>query len=206
MHGREEQTTDGLDEDIERINNEADGVVQLAIQEREKHPDRADEVYEEALNRIRNEVFRDGALGPGTGALDPVPFLERLGEAFGRFEERTVSEHLDLRTIIEITQRAADAMGEKKYSLGQRADTPSGMKMVDVKVSLPPDKALHKVEAAGVCMENLVHLDLLEPYYDVFRCHLFYDPEDMRLTIKGRTEFVREALDEEIEPDDAEEE
>lgn len=196
MRQKEEQHIDGLDEDIQRLNNEADGVVQLAIREKDKDLSRADEIYEEALNRIREDIFHDGCLGPATAAADPMPYLERLGEAFGKFEERVISDELDLRLLIEVAQRAASTLGENKYIIGRRVDTPAGPKYMDLKTNLAPDKALHKLEAAGVTMDNLVHLDILEPYFDVFRGQVFYDPKKRLLSVKGRTEFVRKALDE----------
>lgn len=187
---------EGVDEEMERLNNEADGVIQLAIKEKEKHPERAEEIFEEALSRIKEDIFGPGRLGPASGSLDPAPFFERLGEAFGKFDEEVISDDLDLRTIVEVAHRAARSFGEKRYILGQRADTPAGFKTIDLKTDLPPDKALHKLEAAGITMDNLVHLDLTEPYFDVYRGQVFFDADRRLLIIKGTTEFVREALGE----------
>jgi hypothetical protein len=185
----------GLDEDIERLGKEAEGVIQLAIQERDRNPDMTDEIFETAISRIKNEIFGSGALGPATGAADPDPYIEQLGQAFDRFDERVLEKGLSLETVIEVAHRAAKDLNIKKYSIGKVADTPAGSKFVDIKVRMEPSKAMVVLGTEGLTMDNLNHLDIEEQYFDIFRCRVYFDGKTKQLVVRGRKDFVDEVME-----------
>jgi hypothetical protein len=192
---REVQKNPHFEAEMRALYERAQKVVDEAFKARKKDPAAANSIYENAMDRLKNEVFRDGCLGPGTGAADPYPYFEQLGKEFGRFDSREMDlRKVSIEEFVRIAHRAAKFLGENKYGIAKMVEERPGWKGFDIKVESDPAKVARELEEWGLKWDKVYHFEISETYYDIHRCKFEIIRFQQKAIVKGRKEFVDEVM------------
>ncbi len=185
--------------ELKELNDRAAALVDAALKELAADPAAADAIFSRTVEMIENEIFPDGCLGPGTAAANPEPYLEQIGRACGRFDERIFSpEDLTLAFILRSARRAAQFFGLREFCVGKAVEEPPQWRSITIRSdSDASDEAItERAEPFGLSLATLKYLSIIEPYFDRFRCRYEYDQATGRLTVRGRKAFVDAVVDE----------
>jgi hypothetical protein len=192
----EEQWSPTFAEDMKRLYERAQKVVDEAEEAKKKEPGKEDELYERYLAVLRNEVFCAGCLGPGTGAADADTYLQKLGRIYGKFDQVEMDlDGMSFEEFVTMATRAAKVLDKNKYSISKKIEEHPKWKGFDIKVRDDPAKVAKGLEEFGLTWDNVFHFEMIEQYYDVYRCKMLIDPMNKKLIIKGRMDFVDQVLE-----------
>jgi hypothetical protein len=91
-----------------------------------------------------------------------------------------------------MAHRAAKALKIKKYTITMNVEGDPSWKIFDVKPFKDPAKVAKEI---GLPLDKVNHFEIIEQYYDVFRCSLKVNKSKQVAVLKGRKEFVDEVLE-----------
>jgi len=192
----EEQWSPTFREDEKALYERAQQVIDEATAAKKKEPGKDEELYERYLSVLRDEVFRGGCLGPATAAADADTYLEKLGQIYGKFDKVEMGlEKMSFEEFVILASRAAKVLDKKKYSISKEIEEHPKWKGFDIRVRDDPAKVAKGMEEFGLTWDNVYHFELIEQYYDVYRCKMEIDRMNKKLIIKGHMDFVDHVLD-----------
>lgn len=187
-----QQYVDGLDKQIEALENKATEAVNQALKELESNPENIEQIFETYYNIINKNIFGGGCLGPATAAANPNPFLNKLGKACDKYNKVIFSDELILSGLVIMALKAAQFLEINDFYIV--ADEEGKQSMIKVNSTQDYNDVIELLIYKEISLDSIVSLEIIEPYYEMFRCHFFYEKEKAILKVEGRSEFVNAVI------------